>query len=134
MRAAVCLGVVAATLSGVAAAQERVAPWNQRERLIVVVPMVGAGTASDPKRPLFAPKPGEASPFEGFSFELSDDGKFAIAEFVAGHPDRFRQLLADARVVKAFRKGRHSREDLERELKVFKRDLKLERLLGGGGR
>jgi hypothetical protein len=112
-------------------AQEQVAPWNNRERLIAVVPMIGTGTAADPKRPLFAPKPGERSPFEGFSFELSDDGKFAIVEFTAAHPDVFKVLLADARVNKAFRKGRHSRAELERELKVFKRELKLERLLGG---
>jgi len=36
-------------------AQHRADPKNLYERLICVVPMIGAGTHEDPRRPLFAP-------------------------------------------------------------------------------
>jgi hypothetical protein len=130
----VCVLTCAMLLAGPMPAQERVAPWNMRERLIVVVPVIGAGTTADPKRPLFVPRPGEKSPFEGFTAQLSDDGKFAIVEFIAAHPSAFKDLLNDARVVKAFRKARQKKEDVERELKVFKKDLRLEGALDGGPR
>ena len=45
--------------------QPRVSPRNLYERLLCVVPMVGAGTDADPRRPMFAPlppAPGEQPP------------------------------------------------------------------------
>ena len=130
MRALVCL-LSAVLLSGSAFAQQRVMPGNTRERVLCVVPLVGAGTWADPKRPLFAPNPGEASPITGYSWQPSDDGRFAIVEFVAAHPKDFADLLADARVAKAFRKGMHKSADIERELKKYRKDWRFETLPGG---
>ena len=57
-------------------AQPRVDPRNTYERLLCVAPMVGAGTAADPRRPAFAPLPGQASASrEGilaFTYQVSD--------------------------------------------------------------
>jgi hypothetical protein len=104
-----------------------------RERLVAVVPLVGEGTPDDPRRPLFAPKPGEKSPIEGYSWEPTDDGRFAIVEFVAGSAADLDGIANDARTVKAFRKGRGKKSDVERELRKFKRDFRTG-LPGRGGR
>jgi len=76
-----CLGMEISCFS-----QSRVPHYSLHERVLLVVPMVGAGTYSDPRRPLFAPAPGERRTPNGihsFSYEVSDDGKFALVEFVA---------------------------------------------------
>ena len=59
---------------------------NTHERVLAVVPMVGSGTPDDPRRPMYAPVPGGAPSREGiiaFTYQVSDDGKFALVEFVA---------------------------------------------------
>jgi hypothetical protein len=43
--------------AGVLFAQGRVAPENLYPRVLCVVPMVGTGTPSDPRRPMFVPAP-----------------------------------------------------------------------------
>ena len=54
-------------------------------RVYAVVPMVGSGQAGDFKRPMFAPTASNAnhSGVLGYRMQLSDDGKFALVEFVA---------------------------------------------------
>ena len=81
-----CLSAMIAPLSG----QPRVNPRQMYERIMVVVPLVGKGTADDPKRPMYAPAPSSAVPTGGatkastrtgiiaFTHVLSDDGKFAL--------------------------------------------------------
>ena len=64
----------------------------------------GKGTFDDPKRPMYAPSPAEVQAamvtrqgILGFSYVTSDDGHFALVEFVAR--DRFgvsRPILSDA--------------------------------------
>jgi hypothetical protein len=49
-------------LAGVVYAQHSVDPRNTYHRVICVVPMIGSGTAADPKRPEYAPAPGSLSP------------------------------------------------------------------------
>jgi hypothetical protein len=67
----------------------RLAPENAYARVYCIVPMIGSGTTADPKRPMFAPPPPTAAaPLnrEGiiaYQYQISDDGNFAIAEFVA---------------------------------------------------
>ncbi len=115
------------------AAQHRVDPRNRYVRVLAIVPMVGSGTPDDPMRPDYAPLPPSAvgtttaptassgtsissgvtpSSPEGiiaFSYQVSDDGKFALAEFVARTRDVFKALLADTRPgVKVFIKGTDS--------------------------
>jgi len=61
---------------------------------------------------------------------LSDDGQFALVEFVARDAKAFDRILADINVnininvnVKAFRKGKDKREDIEAEFRKHKKDF-----------
>jgi hypothetical protein len=108
---------------------------NTHERLIAVVPMVGAGTLEDPRRPQFAPPPrgkGEAlSPagIIGYSYQLTDDGNSAIVEFVARDRAAFQTIMADRTgAVKFFEKGKVNRQDLLTELQQHKRSVNLDQL------
>jgi hypothetical protein len=102
--------------------QQRVNPRNTHERLLCVVSMVGSGTADDPRRPMFAPLP--PGPYEkrtldgiiAFAYQESDDGRYALVEFVARDRAAFKPVLdeADRRAdVKAFVKGKANRADIE---------------------
>jgi hypothetical protein len=63
-------------------------PSNLYERIVAIVPMVGAGTAANPKRPLLVDMPG----VRAFGSDISADGKWALVEIVAR--DRARLLPA----------------------------------------
>ncbi len=115
-------------------AQHRVDMRNTHERVLCVVPMIGAGTPEDPRRPMFAPIPGAKTGDDrpgiiAFSYQLTDDGQHAIVEFVARDREGLREIL-DARGrsdVKVFERGRHKRDDIEREFRKHKRDVDLDR-------
>jgi hypothetical protein len=137
-------------LAAVVCAQRRVDPRNTYYRVICVVPMVGQGTQDDPKRPMYAPKPSETAAAQStaeraastaknagkpvfvrtdilaYTQQPSDDGKFALVEFVAQDPAAFRALLGDRDVKAAFDKGKHKKEDIEKELKKYKHDFTLD--------
>ncbi len=113
-------------------AQPRVDPRNTYERIVCVVPLIGQGTHDDPRRPLYAPVPGTQPPsgagIIAFTSLASDDGKFAIVELVARDRAAFKDILAANRPdVKIFEKGKVKREDVERELRRYKKDLDLDR-------
>jgi hypothetical protein len=60
---------------------------------------------------------------------LSDNGHFALVEFVARDRAAFRHILADRRAdVKAFEKGRAKRADIEREFRTHKARVNLDDL------
>lgn len=110
--------------------QQHVDSKHLNERVLVIVPLVGAGTYQDPKRPLFAPDPGEkvddAEALLSFEWTPTDDGQFAIAEFVARDPKILAEIVADRRVVKAFIKGKAKKDDIETELKKHRKDFRFE--------
>src|ERR1700679_4023899 len=87
-------------LAGVVCAQHSVDPRNTYHRVICVVPMIGSGTAVDPKRPKYAPAPGSVSPdgITGFTQVPTDDGKSAIVEFVARKRSALQAILADTTI------------------------------------
>ena len=64
-----------AVLSLMAVSAQSARIGGNGERFLVLVPMVGAGTFEDPKRPAFLREAGVA-----FRYQLSDDGATAIAE------------------------------------------------------
>ena len=130
MKSLVCLLALLVSTTSLYA-EKNVDPRLTRERIICVVPIVGAGTFADPRRPLFAPRPGEQGPIEGFSWTATDDERLAIVEFVAGHPDALRSILTDARVTNAFRRGTDKKSDIETALKKLKRDFDLDKFAGG---
>ena len=113
-------------------AEQKLLPANLHERLIAIVPMVGSGTLNDPKRPLFAPLTPDPKGILSYSYELTDDKKFAIVEFVALNSKAFAPILADKRVQKTFQKDKDKRDDMEKELKKQKADFDLDKK--GGGR
>ncbi len=118
-----------------AIADHRVEMRNTHERIIAVVPMIGAGTLQDPRRPQFAPPPrsGRVAPspngITAYSYQLTDDGKRAIVEFVALNRTAFRAIMADnSGNVKFFEKGKVSRSQLLTELQKHKKDVNLDHL------
>ena len=127
---------LAATLFAIATclpAQHKVDTRQLYERLYAVVPVIGNGTWSSPKRPMYAPSPAQMNPASrtgiiGYTHVLSDDGQFALVEFVARDASAFQHILADINGnlnvnvnVKAFRKGQDKREDIEAEFRKHKK-------------
>jgi hypothetical protein len=119
-------------LSPEAHAQPKVDPAFQGERIYAIVPMVGAGTARDPKRPLFAPVHGQQSSITGFSYQVSDDGKTALVELIARDKRAFQPLLTANRAdVKVFERGKATITDLEREFRKVKPGFDGGKFIGG---
>ena len=115
-------------LASVVSAQRPVDSRNNYARIITVVPMVGSGTYADPRRPQYAPPALSATRTRngiiGYSYQLSDDGQFALVQFVALDRSAFQAILTDKQV-KSFEKGKSKKEDLEKELKKYKKDFDL---------
>jgi hypothetical protein len=111
------------------AAQNRVDPGNLYHRVLAVVPIVGKGTWDDPKRPMFAPLPGQKSPTDrsgiiAYQHQVSDDGTLALVEFIAVDAAALNQILSPtAPNVKAFERGKHTRGEIESEFKKYKKNF-----------
>jgi hypothetical protein len=131
-RGFVC-AVLGVATSVTAFSQRRVASENLYESVVAVVPMTGSGTTQDPKRPMFAPWPYDPirhSWLRNMTFELSDDGKYAIVQFVV-QDRKFLKPLFDARGadIKAFVRGKDDPAEIEREVRQFKRDFDRNRFI-----
>jgi hypothetical protein len=112
-----------------APAQNQVDSRNLHERILAVVPLTGAGTYADPRRPIFAPTGVESKDGSGiieFRWTPSDDGRYAVVEFVARDRKALQPILSDPRTLKAFERGKSKKDDIERELKIFRKDFSLE--------
>jgi hypothetical protein len=101
-----------------------------------VLPLVGAGTPEDPRRPMFVPlppRPGDPPSRAGilaYTWQPSDDGRYAVVLLVAADRAAFAEVLAerDRRPdAKVFEKGRARRADIESELRRVKRDFDFEK-------
>ena len=130
------VGVIASLyfVSGISFAQPKVVPANRYERVIAIVPYIGAGTRSDPKRPMYAPGPHQISPTNrtgiiGFTHVASDDGHFALVEFTARNRAALLPILND-KSIQSFLKGRDKRENIEAALKKFKKDFDWDKFAG----
>lgn len=109
-------------LGQAAIAQQPLSPTMVHERLVAVVPMIGAGTGDDPFRPAYVPEylvrmpkrlddgATPESPFAtaklrgeapkailGFTYVLSDDERYGLVEFQATDRSAFEPLLRAAR-------------------------------------
>jgi len=113
------------------AAQHRVDPVNSYYRVVAVVPLVGAGTYADPRRPMYVPTgprvAGDRSGIIAFSQQITDDKKSAVVEFVAADRAALLPILNDASL-KVFEKGKHLRIDIELEVKKAKKGFTLDSL------
>ena len=91
------------------------------EKTLVIVPMTGAGTWADPRRPALPPDIGAA-----FRYVLSDDGNSAVVELSGGTPPQRQKLEAeltrDARV-QVFRPSKDKKNDVEIEIRKIKKDF-----------
>jgi len=113
-------------LASVVCAQHSVDPRNTYHRVICVVPMIGDGTARDPRRPQYAPAPGSASPdgIIGFTQVPTDDGKAAIVEFIARTRAALLPILSNTSIT-SYEKGAHSVPAIETALRSLKKDFSL---------
>jgi hypothetical protein len=123
-----CVALALCVCAGSLHAQHRVDPHNTYSRIIAVVPMVGKGTPSDPVRPQYAPWPPSPNPSRttimSSSHQMSDDGRFALVEFVAQDRSAFQAIFTDKTVL-VFEKGKDKKDDIEKALKKFKKDFDL---------
>ena len=127
-----------ATTSAVAASSEprldsvhRVDPGQMYHRVYAIVPMIGAGTKDDPKRPMFMPAPSQvpASAVHtgviGFQMWLSDDGTIALVEFVGATPPDLQPILSStAQNVTLFERGKTTQADIEAAFQQYKKGFK----------
>ena len=94
-----------------ASAQHKVDLRNTYDRILAIVPMIGAGTPADPRRPLYAPLPGKTARdgIIAFAYQVSDNGKTALIELVARDRAAFAAISQDMSVrhdVQFFEKGK----------------------------
>ena len=113
-----------AVLSLVALYAQSARVGGNGERFLVLVPMVGAGTFQDPKRPAFLREAGVA-----FRYQLSDDGATAIAEVSPRGPLEMvrleERMKGDSRV-KVFKPHKDKAVDVVAEVKKVKKDFDLD--------
>jgi hypothetical protein len=104
---------------------------NTHFRVIAVVPLIGAGTPADPRRPAYvpAPLPGRAPSRSGiiaFTWQASDDNNFALCEFVAADRAALAPILADKSLTVVFEKNNAKKDDVGNALKKYKKDFDLD--------
>jgi len=131
-----------------AQAQPPVSPRNSYERILVILPIIGSGTAADPMRPSLIPAPGSATPnilnitpitpanptavasgpsypqnlILGYTWAPSDDGKFALTEIVMRDRSAFPAIMALPGVT-AFVKGVNKLADIQAAFQQYKKDF-----------
>lgn len=132
MRMLLCLFAAAALAQ--TPAQPQAGPQESAafERILVVVPLTGAGTYADPKRPALTPREFSRNGrgILEWSWEPTADGKLAIVEMVAADRQAFAPILADRQIVKAFEKGKHTRDEVEKEVRKLRPDYSIDRQIG----
>ncbi len=99
----------------------KVDPQLTHDRIIAIVPMVGAGTAKDPKHPQYSDSPG----ITGFTAELSDDGRYALVEFVA-KDRKLLDVIANSGQ-RLERKDAATKDSIYEDFKRYKKTFKPER-------
>lgn len=126
---AIFLSIVCFSRVPLSGAQHSV-PVNVRyHRIICVVPVIGTGKVEDPIRPQYAPVglTHARNQIFTYSYQLSDDKKLAIVEYVAADRAAFAEILADKNPnIRVFERGRDSRKIIEAELKKWKKDIDLD--------
>ena len=117
------------------------------ERVLLIVPMVGAGTPGDPRRPMGIPAGGIASDTPvNFRYVCSDDGKTAIVLLSAQQRAHIDALLVRTGLVDAitpsqllsapgsaylFDPKQHARATVEAVFKTLRKNGSLESFLSG---
>ena len=99
----------------------------QGDRVYAAVPLIGSGTWNDPIRPMYVPAPNnsKAPPKLSFTYQLSDDKKTALVEFISRDKASLNaiRLAAAAPGVKVFDPKVHGKSEIETEFKRLKKDF-----------
>lgn len=117
----------------------RLAPENAYARVYAIVPIIGAGTMADPRRPMFVPGPPTATTamtavdrtgIIAFQFQESDDGKFALAEFVTVARSGLAPILTSTNPnVIFFERGQHTRQEIETAFQKYKKNFTFDKFM-----
>jgi hypothetical protein len=103
-------------------------PQNVYTHIITVVPFTGKGTYADPKRPLYLPASRASATSRtdilGFTYLPSDDGLFAIVEYVAVNKTALQPILSD-KTLTVFQKGVHSQAVIEAAMQKYRKGFSL---------
>ncbi len=128
MKTVILAALFAGLLSIPLFAQPKTGVRPTGERVILVVPVTGTGTYSDPRRPALTPTAaeiGDKSKGLHFSWVASDDGRLAIVDLSARSMSVLARFRTDSRASSVFERGKHKREDVERELQKLRKDYKV---------
>ncbi len=132
--------VILLLLTAAAFPQRRVDPKNIYHRIVCVTPLTGSGTATDPVRPKYAPwplpvqqdqapttrpMPNPQAGIIAFSYVPSDDGRFAIVEFVARSRSAFQPIFNDP-TIQVFERGIVNKTVIEAAVQKFRKNFNLE--------
>lgn len=108
----------------------RVDPGFMYQRVYARVPMIGTGTKADPRRPMFAPLPGVAptavvhSGILSFQMQLSDDGNWALCEFVGATLNDLSTIINSTDPnVKVFVRGQAAVADILADFQNYKKNF-----------
>jgi hypothetical protein len=101
-------------------------------RVYARVPLVGTGKAGDPVRPMFAPIPASTpaklsgpvrnthSGILGYTMLTSDDGKWALCEFVGATPKDLAVITSAASsTVVVFERGKNTVAEIETDFQQY---------------
>jgi hypothetical protein len=114
-------------LSFILPAQPKQILRPQGDRLYATVPLIGSGKWNDPIRPMFTPAPSNSKtpPKLSYTYQLSDDRKTALVEFISRDKPTLNAIRAAATApgVKVFDPKIHSKGDVEAEFKRLKKDF-----------
>lgn len=98
------------------------------QRVYARVPMIGTGTGTDPRRPMFAPVLGASavahSGILSFQMQLSDDGQYALCEFVGATLKDLNTIISSTDPnVKVFIRGKDSPADILAEFQKYSKNF-----------
>ena len=126
---------------------QKVPPEHLYHRVYAVVPIIGTGKAGDPKRPMFVPSPAElaaatpavsaAAPLPrpailSYHMEISDDGNYALVEFVGATPADLKFIAqSTATGVTAFERGATTKAQVQALFQKYKKNFNADLFLGG---
>jgi hypothetical protein len=107
----------------------KVDPGNMYHRVYARVPLIGAGTPADPKRPMFIPAPGQPTATAvhtgilAYQMQISDDGKWALCEFVGATPQDLQIItLSNNANVVFFERGKATLAEVLADFQQYKKN------------
>jgi len=118
---------VSATVQRPAASVRLVDPGLTYQHIYARVPLIGSGTKNDPKRPMFVAPPSQAptatnhTGILAYQMQISDDGNWALCEFVGATPQDLAQITKSTNAsVKVFERNKSTLADVLADFTQYK--------------